>query len=97
MSAYSAAKAGVIAFTKSAAKEHPRSGVLINCVVPGVIAAGMTDQAGDEDRALFLSRVPMGRMGRADELAELVSWLSSSRCTFSTGAAFDLSGGRAVY
>ncbi len=74
-------------------------GVLImhNCVVSGVIESGLTEAATDEERQLFLSRVPMGRMGRADELAELVSWLASERCSFSTGAAYDLSGGRAVY
>jgi len=97
MSAYSASKAGLIALTKSAAKEVAGTGVLINCVVPGVIDGGLTDSVSDEERALFLSRVPMGRMGRPEELAELVSWLASDRCTFSTGAAFDLSGGRAVY
>jgi 3-oxoacyl-[acyl-carrier protein] reductase len=97
MSAYSASKAGVIAFTKSVAKEVARTGVLVNCVVPGVLDAGLTDKAPPEERALFLSRIPMGRMGRPDELAELVSWLASERCSFSTGAAFDLSGGRAVY
>jgi NAD(P)-dependent dehydrogenase (short-subunit alcohol dehydrogenase family) len=97
MSAYSASKAGVIAFTKSVAKEMARSGVLVNCVVPGVLDAGLTGRAPPEERALFLSRVPMGRMGTAAELAELVSWLASERCSFSTGAAFDLSGGRAVY
>ena len=97
MSAYSASKAGVIAFTKSVAKEVARTGVLVNCVVPGVIDAGLTDKAPEEERGLFLSRIPMGRMGTAAELAELVSWLASERCSFSTGAAFDLSGGRAVY
>ena len=97
MSAYSASKAGVIAFTKSVAKEVARTGVLVNCVVPGVIDAGLTDRAPEEERRLFLSRIPMGRMGRPAELAELVSWLASERCSFSTGAAFDLSGGRAVY
>jgi len=97
MSAYSASKAGVIAFTKSAAKEVARTGVLVNCVVPGVLDAGLTDKAPQAERALFLSRIPMGRMGTAAELAELVSWLASPRCSFSTGAAFDLSGGRAVY
>jgi 2-dehydro-3-deoxy-L-rhamnonate dehydrogenase (NAD+) len=97
MSAYSASKAGVIAFTKSVAKEVARTGVLVNCVVPGVLDAGLTDRAAQEERALFLSRIPMGRMGTAAELAELVSWLASARCSFSTGAAFDLSGGRAVY
>ncbi len=97
MSAYSASKAGVIAFTKAVAKEVAKTGVLVNCVVPGVIDAGLTDKAPAEERRLFLSRVPMGRMGRPDELAELVSWLASERCSFSTGATYDLSGGRAVY
>jgi len=97
MSAYSASKGGVIAFTKSVAKEVARTGVLVNCVVPGVLDAGLTDMAPADERALFLSRIPMGRMGRPDELAELVAWLASERCSFSTGAAYDLSGGRAVY
>ena len=97
MSAYSASKAGVIALTKSAGKELARTGVLVNCVVPAVFDTGLTDAAPEADRALFASRVPMGRMGRAEELAELVAWLASERCSFSTGAAFDISGGRAVY
>ena len=97
MSAYSASKAAVIALTKSAAKELATSGVLVNCVTPGVIDAGLTvNTATPQERALFLSRVPMGRYGRADELAELVSWLASNRCSYTTGAAYDLSGGRAV-
>jgi 2-dehydro-3-deoxy-L-rhamnonate dehydrogenase (NAD+) len=97
MAAYSASKAGVIALTKSAGKETATTGVLVNCVVPGVIGSGLTEAATDEERRLFVSRVPMARMGRAEELAELVSWLASERCSFSTGAAYDLSGGRAVY
>src|SRR3954447_17776578 len=97
MAAYSASKAGVIALTKSAGKELAQSGILVNCVVPAVFDAGLTHAATEEDRELFASRVPMGRMGRPEELAELVSWLASERCSFSTGAAFDLSGGRAVY
>ena len=97
MSAYSASKGGVIAFTKSVAKEVARTGILVNCVVPGVIDAGLTDQAPQAERELFLSRIPMGRMGHPGELAELVSWLASERCSFSTGATYDLSGGRAVY
>jgi len=97
MSAYSAAKAGVIALTKSVGKELARTGVLVNCVVPAVFDAGLTDDATPEDRQRFVSSVPMGRMGRPEELAELVSWLASEHCSFSTGASFDLSGGRAVY
>jgi 3-oxoacyl-[acyl-carrier protein] reductase len=97
MSAYSASKAGVIALTKSAGKELAQTGILVNCVVPAVFDTGMTLEASALERELFASRVPMGRMGRAGELAELVAWLASERCTFSTGAAFDLSGGRATY
>ena len=97
MSAYSASKAGVIALTKSAGRELAQTGILVNCVVPAVFNTGMTLAASADERELFAARVPMGRMGRPDELAELVSWLASERCSFSTGAAFDLSGGRAVY
>jgi 2-dehydro-3-deoxy-L-rhamnonate dehydrogenase (NAD+) len=98
MSAYSASKAGVIALTKSAARELARSGVIVNALVPGVIDAGLTHHtATEEERELFKSRVPMGRMGRPEELAELAAWMASPRCSFTTGATFDLSGGRAVY
>jgi NAD(P)-dependent dehydrogenase (short-subunit alcohol dehydrogenase family) len=98
MSAYSASKAGVIALTKSVAKETAQTGVLVNCLVPGIIDAGLTTHtATPQERELFTSRVPMGRMGRPEELAELASWLCSERCSFSTGATYDLSGGRAVY
>ena len=69
-----AAKAGVIAFTKSVAKELATTGVLVNCVVPAVIDAGLTHEATEEERALFASRVPMGRMGTSAELAALVAW-----------------------
>ena len=80
------------------AKKTARTGVLVNSVVPAVIDAGLTTHtATPEQRELFRSRIPMGRMGRAEELAELTSWLCSERCSFSTGATYDLSGGRAVY
>jgi NAD(P)-dependent dehydrogenase (short-subunit alcohol dehydrogenase family) len=95
MSAYSASKAGVIALTRSAGKELARTGVLVNCVVAAVFDAGLTHRATDEERETFVGRIPMGRMGRPEELAELVAWLASERCTFSTGAAFDATGGRA--
>jgi NAD(P)-dependent dehydrogenase (short-subunit alcohol dehydrogenase family) len=97
MSAYSASKAGVIALTKSVGRELARSGILVNCVVPAVFDTGLTHAATADERELFASRVPLGRMGRPEELAELVAWLASDRCSFSTGAAFDISGGRAVY
>jgi 3-oxoacyl-[acyl-carrier protein] reductase len=97
MSAYSASKAGVIAFTRSVAKELLQTGVLVNCVIPGVVDAGLTHHTATEaERELFVSRVPLGRMGRPEELAELVSWLASARCSFSTGAVFDFTGGRAA-
>jgi 3-oxoacyl-[acyl-carrier protein] reductase len=94
MPAYSASKAGVIALTRSAGKELARSGVLVNCVVAAVFDAGLTHRATEAERETFVSRVPMGRMGRPEELAELVAWLASERCSFSTGAAFDATGGR---
>jgi 2-dehydro-3-deoxy-L-rhamnonate dehydrogenase (NAD+) len=98
MSAYSASKAGIIGFTRSVAKEVLDAGVLVNCVIPGVVDAGLTHHTATEaERALFVSRVPLGRMGRPEELAELVVWLASPRCSFSTGALFDFTGGRAVY
>ena len=98
MSAYSASKAGIIGFTRSVSKEVLDAGVLVNCVIPGVVDAGLTHHTATEaERALFVSRVPLGRMGRPEELAELVVWLASPRCSFSTGALFDFTGGRAVY
>jgi 3-oxoacyl-[acyl-carrier protein] reductase len=97
MAAYSASKAGVIALTKSAGKELARSGILVNCVVPAVFDTGLTHAASADEGELFAARVPMGRMGRPEELAELVAWLASDRCSFSTGASYDISGGRAVY
>ncbi|MFT3864179.1 MAG: SDR family NAD(P)-dependent oxidoreductase [Solirubrobacterales bacterium] len=94
MSAYSTSKAGVIAFTRSLARELAGGSVLVNCVVPGVVDAGLTDSASEEDRSTFLARVPMKRMGRVEELAEMVAWVASPRCSFTTGATFDVSGGR---
>lgn len=97
LAAYSASKGGVIAFTKAVAKEVATSGVLVNCIAPGIIDAGLGAKATAEERALYKSWVPMGRMGRAEEFAELVAWVASPACSFSTGAVFDLSGGRATY
>jgi 3-oxoacyl-[acyl-carrier protein] reductase len=97
MAAYSASKAGIIALTKSVAKEVVSAGVLVNCVVPAAIDAGMTDSVGAAERELFRSRIPIGRLGRPEELGELVAWIASSRCSFSSGATFDLSGGRSVH
>ena len=94
--AYSAAKAGVIGLTKSLAKETAETGVIINCVTPAAIRTAIFDQITQEHVDYMLSRIPMGRLGRVDEAAALVAWLSSEDCSFSTGGVFDLSGGRAT-
>jgi 3-oxoacyl-[acyl-carrier protein] reductase len=94
---YSAAKAGVIGYTKSLGKELARTGVIANCVTPAVIETDIFAQMTAEHIAYMLSRVPMGRFGKKEEAAALVAWLASAECSFSTGAVFDLSGGRATY
>ncbi|HEV2034276.1 MAG TPA: SDR family NAD(P)-dependent oxidoreductase [Candidatus Dormibacteraeota bacterium] len=96
-SAYSASKAGVIGLTKSLAKEVADTGVLVNCVTPAVIETPMLGQVSDEHLKYMLSKIPMGRLGQPEEVAALVCWLSSDECSFSTGAVFDISGGRATY
>jgi len=96
-SAYSASKAGVIGLTKSLAKEVAETGVLVNCVTPAVIETPMLGQVSEDHLKYMLSKIPMGRLGQPVEVAALVSWLVSDECTFSTGAVFDISGGRATY
>ena len=95
--AYSTSKAAVIALTKSIGKDLARSGVLVNCVAPAVIETPMLSDMSVEHVEYMVERVPMGRMGRPDEVAALVCWLASEECSFSTGATYDISGGRAVY
>jgi 3-oxoacyl-[acyl-carrier protein] reductase len=95
--AYSAAKAGVIGLTKSLGKELAESGVLVNCVTPAVIRTAIFDQMTQEHIDYMLSKIPMARFGKVEEAAALVAWLASEDCSFSTGAVFDLSGGRATY
>lgn len=97
LAAYSAAKAGVIAFTKSQGKELAGTGVLVNAVAPAAIETDLLRQMSRETVATMVAKSPLGRLGRVEELAELVAWLSSPACSFSTGAVFDLSGGRATY
>src|SRR5712692_1721882 len=97
MSAYSAAKAGVIGFTKALAKEVATRGIYVNCVTPAVIATDILTQLSDDAVAYMTAKIPMARTGRPEEVAALVSWLASEECTFSTGAVFDVSGGRATY
>jgi len=94
---YSAAKAGVIALTKSLAKETARTGVIVNCVAPAVIETEILKQITQEHIDYMLAKIPMGRFGLKEEAAALVAWLCSAECSFSTGATFDLSGGRATY
>src|SRR4030095_5374119 len=94
---YSAAKAGVIGLTKSLGKELAKSGVIVNCVTPAVIETDILKQVSQEHIDYMLSKMPMGRFGGKEEAAALVAWLCSEECSFSTGAVFDLSGGRATY
>jgi 3-oxoacyl-[acyl-carrier protein] reductase len=96
-SAYSASKAGVIGFTKSLGKELATSGVLVNCVAPAVVKTELFSQMTEQHIQYMLSKIPMNRFGEVEEVAEMVAWLASPLCTFATGAAFDLTGGRATY
>lgn len=96
-SAYSASKAGVISLTKSLGKEVAKTGIRVNCVTPAAVKTGMFAQMTQAHIDFMLSKIPMGRFGEVDEIAALVSWLCTEECSFSTGAVFDLSGGRAVY
>lgn len=96
-SAYSAAKAGVIGFTKSLAKELAGTNIRVNCLAPAAIKTDILDQMAPEFVQIMIDKSPMKRLGLVEEAAEAVMWLSSSACTFSTGAVFDLSGGRATY
>lgn len=96
-SAYSASKAGVIALTKSVAKELAQTGVLVNAIAPAAVRTALLDQMSADHVATMVSKSPMGRLGEPEEVAEMVLWLCSGSCTFNTGAVFDLSGGRATY
>jgi 3-oxoacyl-[acyl-carrier protein] reductase len=96
-SAYSASKAGVISLTKSLGKELAKTGIRINCVTPAAVKTGMFSQMTQTHIDFMLSKIPMGRFGQVEEIAALVAWLCTEECSFSTGAVFDLSGGRAVY
>jgi len=95
--AYSASKAGVIALTKSLGKELAQSGVLVNCVTPAAAKTAIFEQMTEQHIQYMLSRIPMNRFVEVDEIAALVCWLASEDCSFSTGAVFDISGGRATY
>ena len=97
VAAYVASKAAVIALTKSMGKELATSGVLVNAITPSASETAIFGDLTDERRSKLLANVPMARMVRPEEVAELAFWLSSPACSFSTGAVFDISGGRATY
>ena len=97
LSNYSSTKAAVIGLTKSLGKELARTGVIVNAIAPAVIETPMNATTSPEVLAHITSLIPMGRVGRAEEVAALVSWLSSDEVSFSTGAVYDISGGRATY
>jgi 3-oxoacyl-[acyl-carrier protein] reductase len=96
-SAYSVSKAGVIAMTKSLGKELAQTGITVNCITPAAVKTGMFGQMTQQHIDYMLSKIPMNRFGKVEEMASLVAWLSSEECSFSTGAVFDISGGRATY
>jgi 3-oxoacyl-[acyl-carrier protein] reductase len=97
MSPYSASKAAVIGLTKSLGKELATSGVIVNAIAPAVIETPMNAETGPEALAHIRSLIPMKRVGQPGEVAELIAWLASDRVSFSTGAVYDISGGRATY
>jgi len=96
-SAYGASKGAVMTLTKSLGKELAATGIRVNCVTPAAVDSPMFSQMKPEFIQFMLSKIPMARFGQADEVAALVTWLASEDCSFSTGAAFDISGGRATY
>lgn len=96
-SGYSAAKAGVIGFTKSLAKELAETDIRVNCIAPAAVKTAILDQMAPEFVQIMIDKSPMKRLGLVEEVAEMVMWLSSDACTFNSGAVFDLSGGRATY
>jgi len=95
--AYSSSKAAVIGITKAIGKDVAGSGILVNCVAPAVINTPILGQLSQEHIDFMTTRIPLGRIGEPDEVAALICWLASEEMTFSTGACFDISGGRATY
>ncbi|MBV8653610.1 MAG: SDR family oxidoreductase [Alphaproteobacteria bacterium] len=95
--AYSAAKAGVIGLTKSLGKELAKTGIRVNCITPAAVKTEIFDQMTQQHIDFMLSKIPLARFGLVEEMASMVAWLVSEECSFSTGAVFDISGGRATY
>ncbi|HUK06084.1 MAG TPA: SDR family NAD(P)-dependent oxidoreductase [Burkholderiales bacterium] len=95
--AYAAAKGGLIAFTKALGKELATSGVLVNCITPAAAQTAILNQVTPEFAKFMLSKIPMGRFVKVEEIAALACWLASEDCSFTTGGVFDISGGRATY
>ena len=96
-SAYSTSKAGVIGLTKSLGKELANTPIRVNCVTPAAVRTAIFNQMTQQHIDFMLSKIPIGRFGTVDEVAALICWLASEECSFSTGAVFDISGGRATY
>ena len=96
-SAYSTSKAAVIGLTKSLGKELAKTEIRVNCVTPAAVRTPIFDQMTQEHIDFMLSKIPIGRFGTVDEVAALICWLASEEASFSTGAVFDCSGGRATY
>jgi len=95
--AYAAAKGGLIAFTKALGKELAQSGVLVNCITPAAAQTAILDQVTPEFAKFMLSKIPMGRFVKVEEIAAMACWLASDDCSFTTAGVFDISGGRATY
>lgn len=96
-SAYSSSKAAVIGFTKSLGKELAKNGITVNCVTPAAVKTPIFEQVAQSHIDFMLSKIPMGRFGKVEEIAAMVAWMCTEDCSFTTGAVFDLSGGRATY
>jgi 3-oxoacyl-[acyl-carrier protein] reductase len=97
IAAYAAAKAGVIALTKSLARELAQTGVLVNCIAPVITETDLFNEMTQEHIDAMKAKIPMGRFLTIPEIAAMVAWIASPECSFTTGATFDLSGGRATY
>ncbi len=97
IAAYSAAKGGVIAFTKAVAKEVVTEGILVNCIAPSLVETELFAEMTPEHIANMRAKIPMGRILQVEEVARMVSWIAGPECTFTSGFAFDLTGGRATY